>query len=550
MLQNLKIYNYALIDELNIDFTDGLTVITGETGSGKSILLGALSLLLGKRADNQSLLDQTKKCIVEAVFYVKNYGLETFFVEHDLDYEDAVIIRREINQQGNSRAFINDTPVNLSILREFTRQLIDIHSQHQTLMLNHADFQMEVLDSFALQHPLVKQFKKEFSEYKLLENELNDLLEKEKKSKAENDYLNFQFNELESSNLIEGELEENEKELEMLVHAEEIKKNFFLVSGLMLNDEINVTSQLKEVKNLLQKFVPFHEKIKELYERIESCSIELIDIAKETELFEENISFDPERMQLLNERRDVLYRLLQKHQVTTIEELIKLKEDFSNKIADITSLDEKIFSVKKEMSVKLDKLNKTAEKISDNRKKVIPEIEKEIAILLFQLGMPDGKIKINHEKKNVLTSSGFDQVVFLFSANKGHEPRELSKIASGGELSRLMLCIKSLIAERNLLPTIIFDEIDMGVSGKIANMIGLILKKMSKRMQLIVITHLPQIAGKGDVHFLVYKKTGDEMTRSLIKKLNNDQRVDEISKMLSGNKASEAAEQAARELLN
>ena len=549
MLQNLKIYNYALIDELNIDFTDGLTVITGETGSGKSILLGALSLLLGKRADNQSLLDQTKKCIVEAVFLVKNYGLETFFVEHDLDYEDAVIIRREINQQGNSRAFINDTPVNLTILREFTRQLIDIHSQHQTLMLNHADFQMEVLDSFALQHPLVKQFKKEFSEYKLLENELNNLLEKEKKSKAENDYLNFQFNELESSNLIEGELEENEKELEMLVHAEEIKKNFFLVSGLMLNDEINLASQLKEVKNLLQKFIPFHEKIKELYERIESCSIELIDIAKETELFEENISFDPERMQLLNERRDVLYRLLQKHQVTTIEELIKLKEDFSNKIADITSLDEKIISVKKEMSVKLDKLNKTAEKISDNRKKVISEIEKEIAILLSQLGMPDGKIKINHEKKNVLTSSGFDQVVFLFSANKGHEPRELSKIASGGELSRLMLCIKSLIAERNLLPTIIFDEIDMGVSGKIANMIGVILQKMSKRMQLIVITHLPQIAGKGDVHFLVYKKTGDEMTRSLIKKLNNDQRVDEISKMLSGNKASEAAEQAARELL-
>ena len=549
MLQNLKIYNYALIDELNIDFTDGLTVITGETGSGKSILLGALSLLLGKRADNQSLLDQTKKCIVEAVFLVKNYGLESFFVEHDLDYEDAVIIRREINQQGNSRAFINDTPVNLTILREFTRQLIDIHSQHQTLMLNHADFQMEVLDSFALQHPLVKQFKKEFSEYKLLENELNNLLEKEKKSKAENDYLNFQFNELESSNLIEGELEENEKELEMLVHAEEIKKNFFLVSGLMLNDEINLASQLKEVKNLLQKFIPFHEKIKELYERIESCSIELIDIAKETELFEENISFDPERMQLLNERRDVLYRLLQKHQVTTIEELIKLKEDFSNKIADITSLDEKIISVKKEMSVKLDKLNKTAEKISDNRKKVISEIEKEIAILLSQLGMPDGKIKINHEKKNVLTSSGFDQVVFLFSANKGHEPRELSKIASGGELSRLMLCIKSLIAERNLLPTIIFDEIDMGVSGKIANMIGVILQKMSKRMQLIVITHLPQIAGKGDVHFLVYKKTGDEMTRSLIKKLNNDQRVDEISKMLSGNKASEAAEQAARELL-
>jgi len=550
MLQNLKIYNYALIDELNIDFTDGLTVITGETGSGKSILLGALSLLLGKRADNQSLLDQTKKCIVEAVFLVKNYGLETFFVEHDLDYEDAVIIRREINQQGNSRAFINDTPVNLTILREFTRQLIDIHSQHQTLMLNHADFQMEVLDSFALQHPLVKQFKKEFSEYKLLENELNNLLEKEKKSKAENDYLNFQFNELESSNLIEGELEENEKELEMLVHTEEIKKNFFLVSGLMLNDEINVTSQLKEVKNLLQKFIPFHEKIKELYERIDSCSIELIDIAKETELFEENISFDPERMQLLNERRDVLYRLLQKHQVTTIDELIKLKEDFSNKIADITSLDEKIISVKKEMSVKLDKLNKTAEKISDNRKKVIPEIEKEISILLSQLGMSDGKIKINHEKKNVLTSSGYDNVVFMFSANKGHEPRELSKIASGGELSRLMLCIKSLIAERNLLPTIIFDEIDMGVSGKIANMIGLILKKMAKRMQLIVITHLPQIAGKGDVHFLVYKKTGDEMTRSLIKKLNNDQRVDEISKMLSGNKASEAAEQAARELLN
>ncbi len=549
MLRKLNIQNFTLIDELNIDFTDGLTVITGETGSGKSILLGALSLILGNRVDSQSLLDKKKKCIVEAEFYIKDYGLESFFKENDLDFEESTIIRREINQQGNSRAFINDTPVNLSLLKEFSEKLIDIHSQHKTLILNNSGFQLEVIDQFAQHTALVKQYKSEYVKFKLMEKELNDLCEKEKKSKAEQDFLQFQFNELEAAQLKDGELDQIEKDLEILIHSEEIKKDFFLASQLLINNELNLLGRLKEVKNLIQKFVSFHPDIHEFYERLNSCSIELQDISKEVDKFHDNILFDPERMQLLSTRRDVIFRLMQKYHINNINELIDMKESISDKILDITSMDERILHLKKELQDTLYFLLEKAKKNSISRKKVIPKIEQELTKLLSQLGMPDGRVKIQCNEQEI-SINGLDNVTFLFTANKGIEPRELSKVASGGELSRLMLSIKSLISQRNMLPTIIFDEIDMGVSGNIANKMGVILRKMSTQMQLIVITHLPQIAGKGDIHYQVFKQNVEHITRTLIRKLNNEQRVEEISKMLSGDKTSQAASQTARELLD
>jgi len=408
---------------------------------------------------------------------------------------------------------------------------------------------LDVVDNYAQQNSLVRQYKLEFARYTRLEHELNELIENERKSKADQDYFQFLFEELESASLLEGEQEEVEKELEILSHSEEIKKNLFQVSSILNNNEANLVSQLNEIKNLIHGFVSYHSGINDLSERIQSCYIELQDIAKEIEIIEDSVSYDPGRMQLLNERLDLIYHLQQKHHVATVSELLGIKKTISGKLLAITSLDENINKLKRELSELFAKLTDQAKKISVSRLRIIPNIEKEIEQILSQLGMPEAQLKIFRKETERLTINGVDRIVFLFSANKGHEPRELAKVASGGELSRLMLSIKSLISQRNLLPTIIFDEIDMGVSGNIANKIGIILQKMSKQMQLVVITHLPQIAGKGDIHYRVYKQTLNNLTKSMIKKLSEEERVDEISKMLSGEKISEATTQAARELL-
>lgn len=549
MLKQLSVQNYALIDKLEVEFTDGLTIITGETGAGKSILLGALGLIAGTRADSQSLQDKTKKCIIEASFNIKEYDLTDFFESNELDYEAITNIRREINPEGKSRAFINDTPVTLNQLKELGERLIDIHSQHQTLSLNGADFQLSVVDAFAKHYDLLLQYKEEFSLFKSKEKQLNQLVEKEAQAKKDLDYYQFQFNELEDANLKADEQSVLEQELETLNNAEDIKLNLSKASLALNGGEQNLISSLNEIKVLLNSMSKFKPEIAELSTRINSSFLELKDITNELESLEQDIVYDPKRIEILNEKLDAIYRLQQKHNVKSVEELIAIKDELSNKLLDFNSLEAEIEKVKTE----LDKLNKSlsvkSKSLSDNRKKAIPKIEKEIASLLSSLAMPNAELKINLSSTEIFTNSGIDKINFMFSANKGSEFKELNKVASGGELSRLMLSIKSLIAQLTALPTIIFDEIDTGVSGDVADKVGSIMDVMAKKMQVITITHLPQIASKGQSHLFVYKEDRSNKTYSSIKKLNPEERIQEIAKMLSTGSPTAAAISNAKELL-
>ncbi len=549
MLKQLSVQNYALIDKLEVEFTDGLTIITGETGAGKSILLGALGLIAGTRADSQSLQDKTKKCIIEASFNIKEYDLTDFFEVNELDYEAITSIRREINPEGKSRAFINDTPVTLNQLKELGERLIDIHSQHQTLSLNGADFQLSVVDAFAKHFDLLLQYKEEFSLFKSKEKQLNELIEKEAQAKKDLDYFQFQFNELEDANLKADEQSVIEQELETLNNAEDIKLNLSKASLALNGGEQNLISSLNEIKVLLNSMSKFKPEIAELSTRINSSFLELKDITNELESLEQDIVYDPKRIEVLNEKLDAIYRLQQKHNVKSVEELIAIKNDLSNKLLDFNSLETEIIKVKTE----LDKLNKSlsvkSKSLSDNRKKAIPKIEKEIASLLSSLAMPNAELKINQSITEIFTNSGIDKINFMFSANKGSDFKELNKVASGGELSRLMLSIKSLIAQLTALPTIIFDEIDTGVSGDVADKVGSIMDVMAKKMQVITITHLPQIASKGQSHLFVYKEDKSNKTYSNIKKLNSEERIQEIAKMLSTGSPTAAAISNAKELL-
>ncbi len=549
MLNHLSIENYALIDKLDIDFSEGLSVITGETGAGKSILIGALSLILGKRADTQVLLNKSKKCIVEGSFNIKNYGLDDFFKKYELDYENITILRREINKNGKSRAFINDTPVNLNLLKEFGDKLVDIHSQHNIITLNDSNFQLAVIDNYINHNELINNYKSEYFKYINQKNKLKELIEKENQLKTDQDYFKFQFDELENAQLIEGEQENIENELEILNHSEEIKSNLFKASQLLNNDENNLINSLSEVNSLIHQLAGYLDNLKEIDERIVSNLIDLKDVADEIDKIESQINFDPAQIEKLNNRLDLIYHLQQKHRVTSITELIKIKEFFSGKLQGITSLDENIRKLRSDLNEQEKTLKKLANKISQNRKKAIPEIEKNIITILSRLAMPDAQIKITQSNLPDFNRDGIDKIKFLFNANKGGELNELSKIASGGELSRLMLSVKSLISQRNLLPTIFFDEIDLGVSGDIAGKVGDILLKMSKLMQVVAITHLPQIAGKGNEHLLVYKQTDEDSTKSKIKKIKDQERINEIAKMLSGDEITKAAIENAKELL-
>lgn len=549
MLKHLSVQNYALIDQLEVDLSEGLTIITGETGAGKSILLGALGLIAGSRADTQSLQDKTKKCIIEAAFNIKGYSLTDFFKEHELDYDAVTTIRREINPEGKSRAFINDTPVTLNQLKELGERLIDIHSQHQTLSLNGADFQLSVTDAFAKHEPLLGEYQSDFGKYRSLEKQLTELSVRESQAQKDLDYFQFQFNELEDAGLKAGEQTEMEQELETLNNAEEIKSTLSKAAFGLNGGDQNLLSSLGEIRTMLNGMAKFKPEIAELSARINSSYIELKDISNELEAIEQEVVYDPKRIEVLNDKLDTLYRLQQKHQVKTAEELIAIKEEISNKLLDFNSLEAEIEKVKAALDKLKTGLTAKAKTLSDNRKKVIPKIEKEIASLLASLSMPNAQLKIDQQLLDTFTASGTDKINFLFSANKGSDFKELSKVASGGELSRLMLSIKSLIAQLTALPTIIFDEIDTGVSGDVADKVGSIMTAMAAKMQVITITHLPQIASKGSSHLFVYKEDKNNKTYSNIKKLNSGERVQEIAKMLSTGKPTEAAISNAKELL-
>lgn len=549
MLQHLSVQNYALIDQLEIDFSGGLTIITGETGAGKSILLGALGLIAGNRADAQSLQDKAKKCVIEATFDIKEYKLNAFFDAQELDYEVKTTIRREINPEGKSRAFINDTPVTLSQLKELTERLIDIHSQHQTLTLNGNEFQLSVVDAFADHADLLKQYTSDFKQFKQVEKNLNELIEKEAQAKKDLDYFQFQFNELEEADLQAGKQTEWEQELEALNNAEEIKLGLSKASFGLAGGEQNLLTSLNEIKTLLAPFAKFKTELNELSTRVSSAYIELKDISNELETIEGDIVYDPKRIEEITAKLDVIYRLQQKHQVKTIEELITIKEELNTKLFDFGSLESEIEKVKAELQKYNDALAAASKKIAANRKKAIPKIEKELAALLSSLSMPNAQLKIEQTELPVFTPTGLDKVSFLFSANKGSEFRELNKVASGGELSRLMLSIKSSLAKLTALPTIIFDEIDTGVSGDVADKIGIIMNQMAASIQVITITHLPQIASKGGSHLFVYKADKNNKTYSSIKRLTAEERVQEVAKMLSTGNPTTAAINNAKELL-
>ena len=549
MLSHLFIQNYALIMHLDIDFNGGLTVITGETGAGKSILVGALSLILGKRADTHVLLDKSGKCIVEGSFNISSYNLREFFSANDLDYDDSTVLRREINKNGKSRAFINDTPVNLSVLKALGEKLIDIHSQHQTVTLHDADFQLAVIDSYGGLTGKVNTYRSLYSGLVRKKNKLDSLVEQEKKAQKELDYFNYLFNELEEAGLQAGEQADLENELEVLNHAEEIKTKLYNAVRQMGQDGTDILGQVAEIRTSLNQISKYSEELNELAGRIDSSYIELSDIARDIESQMNTISHNPQKAEDIKNRLDLIYSLENKHRVNTIGQLLEIKRELSNKLNAISSLTENIEALKKEVEKEEVKIKKLAENISNGRSKLYPEIEKEITKDLANLGMPQARFSIENTRLHKPGKDGIDVVKFLFNANRGGELMELNKVASGGETSRLMLVIKSLISQKNLLPTVIFDEIDMGISGNIADMVGEILLKLSKSMQVVAITHLPQIAGKGETHYYVFKETEADITKTKIKMLKPEDRVIEIAKMMSGQDLTSASLETAKHLL-
>lgn len=549
MLKHISIQNYALIESLEIDFEPGYSVITGETGAGKSILLGALSLILGNRAETNILKNKEKKCTVEAEFDIQRYSLKVFFDKNDIDYDEITLIRREIMLGGRSRAFVNDTPVNLNVLKNLSVQLTDIHSQHQNLNLNDNKFQMNVLDAFAKLFPLLKDYQKNFYKYQDIKREHQFLINRAQKEKAEFEYYQFQFEELENAKLKAGEQYEIENELNKLHHSEEIKEKLSAAFILLSEEENGTINKIRESISALKSINNFFDKAQNLTDRLESAKIELEDITGELETLSEDVEYNPERAEFLKEKIDVIFFLQNKHKVETVEELIKIKNNLQLKLDDITSFDLQIAEKQKELAEQKEKLEELAEKLSKGRSEASENLENEIIDILQRLGMPSAKFKIKQEILNDFTETGKDFISFLFSSNKHSEAQEISNIASGGEISRLMLAIKSVIADSMALPAIIFDEIDTGVSGEIAEKIGQIMKEMSENMQVISITHLPQVAAKADSHYKVYKIEDEFDIRTDIKKLNPDERIKELATMLSGESVSDAALKNAEELL-
>ncbi|MCH2033106.1 MAG: DNA repair protein RecN [Tenacibaculum sp.] len=550
MLHHLSIQNYALIDELSINFSDGLSIITGETGSGKSILLGALGLVLGNRADLGSLKNNESKCIIEAEFDLTAYVLQDFFEANDLDYEDKTIIRREILPSGKSRAFVNDTPVNLSSLSELKSKLVDIHSQHQTLQISDALFQFSVIDALAKNDKRVASYKRGLKKYNKLLKELRLLKENQENENQQYEYNLHLFKELEEADLKEKEQEELEGKLDVLNNVEDIKTSLSEALQITTNEEVGAQNLLYSLENTLQKVSTFSKEYQELYNRVASIKIELDDVVVELERSNETVDFNPNELEIVNERLQLIYSLQKKHQVGSLEELAVIHQQLAERVGGVENASEIIDKKQQEVDDVAKKLDDVALLISNQRNKAIPKLKKELEFLLSELGMPNARFSIEVTPSEQYYTNGKDELAFLFSANKGGNFGELKKVASGGELSRIMLSIKKILSENTKLPTIIFDEIDTGVSGEVSNKIANIMQQMSQYMQVIAITHLPQIASKGKSHYKVFKEDKNGKTASNLKLLSTDERIVEIAEMLSGKDISDSALTHAKELLN
>ncbi|BBE20845.1 DNA repair protein RecN [Aquipluma nitroreducens] len=549
MLKSLSIKNYALIDSLIIDFSGDLNILTGETGAGKSILLGALGLIIGQRADSSVLRDKTEKCSVEGIFDIRNYGMQSFFSENELDYDDVTILRREITPQGKSRAFINDTPVNVKILYDLGIKLIDIHSQHQNLDLNEKNYQLRVVDLVAGNGEILKVYNTEYKTYLALQDNLDKSLILAEQSKKDLDYFEFQFQQLDDAKLLPDEQLELELLLEKLTHAEEIRSVFGMAYQALSEDERSVLSVLKENLTSIGKLKSVLPEAEQIFNRMESVYLELKDLASESLVIEERTENNPEKIVLVNQRLDLIYSLQQKHRVSTVAELLQIQAEFEAKIHLVSSYDQDIEEYRKKIVAQKEILTELAGKILLKRKAVGPQIESKVIDILRNVGIPNAALQLKFTHLSEFSPSGLDEVSYLFSANKNQELQEIGKIASGGEMSRLMLAIKTLITDARSLPTIVFDEIDTGVSGEVAVKMGQILEQMSKTVQVLNITHLPQIAAKGNNHFKVYKFDLNNQTFTSIKKLSDQERVEEIAQMLSGENYSNTAMETAKELL-
>lgn len=549
MLQKLSIHNYALIDSLDIEFDKGLNIITGETGAGKSIILGALSLILGQRAESKYFFNQDKKCVIEGSFTLADENLKTLFEEHDVDFFNESTLRREISIDGKSRSFINDTPVNLSVLKQIGEKLIDIHSQHATQEINDTDFQLLIVDSLANHNALLFDYRNGFKKLKQESNRLKKLVTDANEARSKQDYEQFLFNELEQANLKEQEQDELEQELERLTHAESIKRALLTATGLLSDTEPSALQLLKEAQLQLQSIEKFDPAINSLFERLRSTIIEIKDISDETSGLEADTLHSAERLDVINQRLDLLYALQQKHRVANNIGLLELQKQLEDNLNQLLSSDESIDQLTKEIAQLKVELQKKASELSLNRKKAIKIVEEQTSDTLKRVGMPSAKLILAQHTLDDLNKDGLDEINLLFTANAGQAPAPVNKVASGGELSRLMLAIKALLAKHTSLPTIIFDEIDTGISGETALKVGEVIAQLGNNMQVISITHLPQIAAKGMSHYFVYKNEGGGKTTTSIRKLKQEERIGVIAEMLSGKNPGASAIENAKELL-
>ena len=550
MLTSLSIKNFALIEQLSIEFETGFSTITGETGAGKSILLGALGLVLGKRADLSSLKNKEEKCVIEAQFSISKYNLQAFFETLDFDYDDVTLIRREIHPSGKSRAFVNDSPVNLSDLQELGTYLIDIHSQQQTRELSDEKIQFEIIDAIAQNGVLLEKYAKSLKDYKSNKSDLKKQVEAYANAQKEQDYNIFLLNELVEAKLVAGTQEELEQSFQQLSNVEFIKENLEKTLDIAENEQIGVIQNLKEVKTALQKIANLTPEYLSVYDRVQSVLIEFDDIISDVNTFAEHLVNDPEQLELLNQKLQLIYTLQKKHQVNSVEALIQIQADLENKAFALHDLEDAIAKLQMDLSINEEELNELATSLHDEREKAIPILSEKLIGYLQQLGMPNSQFNIQLSQKDSYLINGKDELQFLFSANKGSDFGLLKKVASGGEMSRIMLAVKAILAQYSKLPTIIFDEIDTGVSGEIANKMAVIMAEMSTNMQVFSITHLPQIAARGIQQFKVFKETIGNSTQSQIIQLTYDERVQELAEMISGKERSEAAINHAKTLLN
>lgn len=550
MLQQLHISNYALIESLSVDFSEGFSVITGETGAGKSILLGALGFVLGDRADTNVLYDKDTKCVVEASFSLNDDSLKPLFEENELDFETECIFRRELSPTKKTRAFINDTPVSLQTMKEIGSLLVDIHSQHDSLLLTDANFQLRLLDEIAQDQETLVSYKSKYSEFNACKRKLQELKDMAKKNAAENDFLKFQYEELEKAQLKEGEFAEIEQTLQVMENSEEIKNLLVGANALLENSETAILPQISDLSNSLSRLEQLLPATQGMSERIESLKIELKDIAYDLDRMEGDTQFDEEQLQTLQERLDLLNRLMMKHRISDFDELIRFKNELSEKVNAYENIDQEIAKAEKALRTSEKELKRLADSLHTLRQKASTDFENRVTDLVRQLAMPHAVFKIAVESTDTFNANGTDEIRFLFSANKGIAVNDIERVASGGELSRLMLSIKSVVSQYNYIPTLIFDEIDTGVSGEVAAKIGSIMQQMGHSLQLIAITHLPQVASKALHHFFIFKDNNGEKTKSNIKTLQAEERITEIAKMLSNDKITPEAIKAAEVLLN